>query len=55
MTLSAVIYSDIEILLKLAKEFGIKELVANHCLDVHRQEAFEALRDASIPVIWGSK
>jgi imidazolonepropionase-like amidohydrolase len=44
---------DVMVLLQLAKEFGIKELVANHCLDVHRQEVFEALRDASIPVIYG--
>ena len=44
---------DIMILLELVKEFGIKEAVANHCLDVHRQEVFEVLRDASIPVIYG--
>jgi imidazolonepropionase-like amidohydrolase len=44
---------DIMILLELVKEFGIKEAVANHCLDVHRQEVFEALRYASIPVIYG--
>jgi hypothetical protein len=43
---------DVMVLLQLAKEFGIKDLIANHCLDVHRQEVFEALRDASIPVIW---
>jgi imidazolonepropionase-like amidohydrolase len=44
---------DVMVLLQLAKEFGIKELVANHCLDVYRQEVFEALRNASIPVIYG--
>src|SRR5919197_4557598 len=44
---------DVMVLLQLVKEFGIKELVANHCLDVHRQEVFEALRDAFIPVIYG--
>src|SRR5919197_5473452 len=44
---------DVMVLLQLVKEFGIKEVVANHCLDVHRQEVFEALRDASIPVIYG--
>jgi imidazolonepropionase-like amidohydrolase len=41
------------VLLQLVKEFGIKEAIANHCLDVHRQEVFGALRDASIPVIYG--
>jgi imidazolonepropionase-like amidohydrolase len=44
---------DIMVLLQLVKEFGIKEAVANHCLDVHRKEVFESLRDASIPVIYG--
>lgn len=44
---------DIMILLELVKEFDIKKAVANHCLDVHRQEVFEALRNASIPVIYG--
>ena len=44
---------DIMVLLQLVKEFDIKEAVANHCLDVHRKEVFGALRDASIPVIYG--
>jgi imidazolonepropionase-like amidohydrolase len=44
---------DVIVLFQLVKEFGIKEVVANHCLDVHRQEVFGALRDASIPVIYG--
>jgi imidazolonepropionase-like amidohydrolase len=44
---------DIMVLLQLVKEFGVKETVANHCLDVHREEVFAALRDASIPVIYG--
>ena len=44
---------DIMVLLQLVKEFDIKEAVANHCLDVHRKEVFGALREASIPVIYG--
>jgi hypothetical protein len=44
---------DIMVLLQLVKEFGIKEAVANHYLDVHRKEVFESLRYASIPVIYG--
>jgi imidazolonepropionase-like amidohydrolase len=29
--------------------------VANHCLDVHREEVFVALRKADIPIIYGPK
>ena len=43
---------DIRILIQLVKEFNIK-VVANHCLDVHRQEIFEALKANSIPIIYG--
>ena len=41
------------VLLRVVKEFDIKEAVANHCLDVHRKEVFGVLRDTSIPVIYG--
>lgn len=43
---------DIMVLIQLAKEFGIK-VVANHCADVYRREVFEALRRASIPIVYG--
>jgi imidazolonepropionase-like amidohydrolase len=43
---------DVRILIQLVKEFNIKA-VANHCLDVHRQEIFEALKENSIPIIYG--
>src|SRR5919112_703646 len=43
---------DVRILIQLVKEFNIK-VVANHCLDVHRQEIFEALKANSIPIIYG--
>jgi imidazolonepropionase-like amidohydrolase len=43
---------DVRILIQLVKEFNIKA-VANHCLDVHRQEIFEALKANSIPIIYG--
>src|SRR5919108_355484 len=43
---------DIMVLLELIKEFQIKA-IANHCLDVHREEIFRNLRAASLPVIYG--
>ncbi len=43
---------DAIVLIQLAKEFGVKA-VANHCLDVHREEVFVALRKADIPIIYG--
>jgi imidazolonepropionase-like amidohydrolase len=43
---------DAMILIQLAREFGLK-VIANHCSDVHRQEVFVALREASIPIIYG--
>ena len=43
---------DIMVLLQLIKEFGIK-VIANHCVDVHREEVFTALKASSIPVIYG--
>ena len=43
---------DIMVLIQLIKEFGIK-VIANHCVDVHREEVFAALKASSIPVIYG--
>jgi imidazolonepropionase-like amidohydrolase len=43
---------DAIVLIQLAKEFGVKA-VANHCLDIHREEVFVALRKAGIPIIYG--
>ncbi len=43
---------DAMVLIQLAREFGIK-VIANHCVDVHRQEVFVALREASVPIIYG--
>jgi imidazolonepropionase-like amidohydrolase len=43
---------DIMVLLQLIKEFGIK-VIANHCVDVHREEVFTALKASSVPVIYG--
>ncbi len=43
---------DAMVLVQLAREFGIKT-IANHCLDIHRQEVFTALREAGIPIIYG--
>ena len=43
---------DVRVLLHLVKEFDLK-VVANHCLDVHRVEIFEALKANSIPIIYG--
>ena len=43
---------DIMVLIQLIKEFGIK-VIANHCVDVHREEIFTALKASSIPVIYG--
>jgi imidazolonepropionase-like amidohydrolase len=43
---------DVIVLIQLAREFGIK-VIANHCVDFHRQEVFVALREASIPLIYG--
>ena len=43
---------DVWILIDLAKEFSLK-VVANHCLDVHREEIFAALKANSIPIIYG--
>jgi imidazolonepropionase-like amidohydrolase len=43
---------DAMVLIQLANEFGFKA-VANHCVDVHREEVFAALKSASIPVIYG--
>ena len=42
---------DAMVLIQLAREFGIKA-IANHCVDVHRQEIFVALREESIPIIY---
>jgi len=43
---------DVRVLIQLVKEFNLKA-VANHCLDVHRIEIFEALKTNSIPIIYG--
>jgi imidazolonepropionase-like amidohydrolase len=43
---------DVRILIQLVKEFNLK-VVANHCLDVHREEIFAALKANSIPIIYG--
>jgi imidazolonepropionase-like amidohydrolase len=43
---------DIMVLIQLANEFGIKA-VANHCADVYRKEVFEALKNSSIPIVYG--
>lgn len=43
---------DIMVLLQLIKEFGIKA-IANHCVDVHREEVFTALKASSVPIIYG--
>ncbi|HEY6886049.1 MAG TPA: amidohydrolase family protein [Nitrososphaeraceae archaeon] len=43
---------DVMILIQLAKEFGIKA-IANHCVDVHTEQIFSALKAASIPIIYG--
>jgi imidazolonepropionase-like amidohydrolase len=43
---------DIMMLLQIASEFGIK-VVANHCADVYRREVFEALKQSSIPIVYG--
>ncbi len=43
---------DARILIQLVKEFGIK-VIANHCLDIQREEIFAALNRVSIPVIYG--
>jgi hypothetical protein len=40
------------VLIQLAKEFGIK-VVANHCMDVHRESVFAVLKAASIPIAYG--
>jgi len=41
---------DVMVLIQLAKEFGIK-VVANHCMDVHRESVFAGLKAASIPIV----
>jgi len=43
---------DARILIQLVKEFGIK-VIANHCLDIQREEIFAALNRVSIPIIYG--
>jgi imidazolonepropionase-like amidohydrolase len=43
---------DIMVLIQLVREFGIKA-IANHCCDVHREEVFAALKESSIPIIYG--
>ena len=43
---------DVMVLIQLAKEFGIK-VVANHCMDVHRESVFAVLKAASIPIVYG--
>jgi imidazolonepropionase-like amidohydrolase len=43
---------DIMVLIELTKEFGIKA-IANHCVDIHREEVFTALKSASVPIIYG--
>lgn len=43
---------DIMVLLQIIKEFGIKA-IANHCVDVHREEVFTALKASSVPIIYG--
>jgi imidazolonepropionase-like amidohydrolase len=43
---------DAIVLIQLVKEFGIKA-VANHCLDIYREEVFSALKAASIPIVYG--
>jgi hypothetical protein len=44
--------NDIMVLIQLAKAFGIK-VVANHLANVYRREVFEALRRASITIVYG--
>lgn len=43
---------DAMVLIQLVQEFGLKA-VANHCLDVHHEEIFAALKAMSIPIIYG--
>jgi len=43
---------DIAALLRLADDFKIK-LTAEHALDVHRPEIFQALKQRNIPVVYG--
>jgi imidazolonepropionase-like amidohydrolase len=43
---------DVRILIQLVNEFGL-QVVANHCLDVHRLEIFEVHKANSIPIIYG--
>jgi imidazolonepropionase-like amidohydrolase len=43
---------DVMVLIQLVKEFGIK-VVANHCMDVHRENVFAVLKAASIPIVYG--
>ena len=43
---------DIMVLIQIASEFGIK-VVANHCADIYRREVFEALKQSSIPIVYG--
>jgi imidazolonepropionase-like amidohydrolase len=43
---------DAMVLIQLAREFGIKA-IANHCVDVRRQEIFVAWREESISIIYG--
>jgi imidazolonepropionase-like amidohydrolase len=43
---------DARISIQLVKEFKLK-VVANHCLDVHREEIFADLKSNSIPIIYG--
>ena len=43
---------DVRILIQLVNEFNLN-VIANHCLDVHRVEIFEALKANSISIIYG--
>jgi imidazolonepropionase-like amidohydrolase len=43
---------DAVLLVHLAREFGL-EAIANHCLDIHKKDAFSFLDSNGIPVIYG--
>jgi len=43
---------DAMVLIQLVQEFGIKA-VLNHGLDIYRTEAFKAVKEAGIPVVYG--
>ncbi len=43
---------DAMLLVQLSKEFGLK-VIANHCMDIFREDVFSYLHSNSIPIIYG--